>query len=199
MPATALVEPTGRAVEILESAHRLMVEQGMKAVTMRGVARATGISPGNLAYHFPTLDALLDALMRSVLAPYLNAFARLRESAGGDPFESLRAVLSYVLDDLASKETTLFFPELWALANRDAAVARHMDALYSAYIAALADLIEAARPDLQADQVAELALFICASIEGQTVFIGYERTYGARRSGLKELALVAMLDAVRSR
>lgn len=188
-----------RQLAILAAAHELMVEQGVAQVSVRAVARAAGISPGNLGYYFPTHSDLLDALLHWVLEPYLETFARLRAAAEGNPLAALRAVLSYVLDDLGTKNTTMFFPELWVLANRDDAAAKHMCGLYDAYIEVLEELIAAARPDLSRRAIADLALFVCASIEGQTVFIGHNRPHTKRRAALKKLTLDTMVAAVRNR
>lgn len=48
---------------ILETARRLFNEEGLSRVGVRDVARALEMSPGNLAYHFPTKDDLVEALV----------------------------------------------------------------------------------------------------------------------------------------
>jgi AcrR family transcriptional regulator len=48
---------------ILDTARGLFNERGLHRVGVRDIARATGMSPGNLAYHFPTKDGLVSALM----------------------------------------------------------------------------------------------------------------------------------------
>ena len=94
-------QPAGRRREqILEIAKDLMVDEGVSAVTMRRVAREAGISPGNLHYHFPVYDLLLEELVDWVLAPYLATFEILKADSSDDPIRALRAVLEYVLNDL---------------------------------------------------------------------------------------------------
>ncbi len=181
---------------ILEAARRLMSEEGAGAVTVRGVARAAGIAPGHLGYYFPSLDALLDALLDSVIGPYLEAFEKLRAGDGQEPVDSLRAVLDYVIGDLARRETTRFFPQLWVLANHDDRAREQMRTLYDKYLHVLEELVAAVRPDLDGERVSDLALFICASIEGQTVFIGHERPYAQHRAALHAIAVDSMIAAV---
>src|SRR5690349_18684968 len=48
---------------ILDTARALANERGLHRVGVREIARATGMSPGNLAYHFPTKDDLVSALV----------------------------------------------------------------------------------------------------------------------------------------
>ena len=183
---------------ILKSARVLMSEAGAAAVTVRGVARAAGIAPGHLGYYFPNLNALHGALLDYMLAPYLEAFARLRGQSKGDPIAGLKSVIEYVLSDLASAETTQFFPELWVLANHDDGARARMRELYDQYLDVLEALIGEIRGDLPAARVSELALYICASIEGQTVFIGFERPYARHRQALREITVTSMLETVRN-
>jgi AcrR family transcriptional regulator len=180
----------------LESARALMINQGVGAVTIRGVARAAGISPGNLGYHFANYDELLHSLMEWVLAPYLKNFAILRASVVDDPIASLRAVINYVLDDLSTEDTTMFFPELWVLANRDQRAAVYMQELYDTYMKVLEEIVAATRPDLATEEHQQLSLFICTSIEGQTVFVGYQRPYVKHQHALKRITMDVMISAV---
>ena len=51
---------------ILDTARDLFNTQGLSRVGVRDVARAVDMSPGNLAYHFPTKDALVTALVEEL-------------------------------------------------------------------------------------------------------------------------------------
>jgi AcrR family transcriptional regulator len=53
---------------ILDAARRLFNERGVHATGVREIARALGMSPGNLAYHFPTKDLLVEAVLRELRA-----------------------------------------------------------------------------------------------------------------------------------
>jgi AcrR family transcriptional regulator len=53
--------------QLLDAAARLTMEQGMTAVTLDAISGATGVSKGGLLHHFPTKNALLDALFDSLL------------------------------------------------------------------------------------------------------------------------------------
>jgi AcrR family transcriptional regulator len=187
-----------RREAILDAAKVLMAEEGAAAVTMRGVARAAGIAPGHLSYYFPNLDALLEALIAQVITSYIETFDRLRAETREDPVAGLRSVLEYVLEDLATRETTKFFPELWVLANHEDSARTRMCELYDRYLHVLESLIAEIRPDLQEERITELALYICAAIEGQTVFIGHERPYAAHRQALKKIAVQTLLHTVQS-
>ena len=185
-----------RKDQIIEVARKLMIDEGLSAVTMRRVARESGISPGNLHYHFSNYGLMLGALLDAVLEPYLIKFEALKAESQGNPVTAMTAVLEYVLNDLANKETTMFFPELWVLANRNDKAEQQMGKLYDTYMSVLIGLINNIRPDLNKKRTKEIALFICASIEGQTVFIGYETTHKQHRKALKKITLTTIMKLV---
>lgn len=186
-----------RLASILEAAKGLLIDEGLTALSMRRLARELGISIGNLTYYYPNKDALLGDLMAHVVAPYLARFTEFRAQVGPDPRAQLRAVLEYVVDDLATYETTRFFPELWVLANRDEQAQTHMEALYGAYRGVLADIVAQMRPDLGTQQVQDYALIIQSSIEGHTMFVGHHRTHRSRLPAVKPLLVdhcIALID-----
>ncbi|MGI9327834.1 MAG: TetR/AcrR family transcriptional regulator [Pseudomonadales bacterium] len=174
-----------RLANILAAAKQLFIEEGMAAFSMRRLAREVGISVGNLTYYYPNKDALLSDLMRYVIEPYLIRFAEFREAAGTNAEQQLRAVLEYVIEDLATYETTHFFPELWVLANRDEQAKAHMAALYAEYRGVMEEIIAAMRTDLPQQQIEDLALIIQCSIEGHTMFVGHDRTHRSRLPAVK--------------
>ncbi len=55
--------PGARREQILDEAARLILDEGLYAVSMERVARDVGISKGLVYNYFPTRDALLSALM----------------------------------------------------------------------------------------------------------------------------------------
>jgi AcrR family transcriptional regulator len=48
---------------ILESAHRLLIEQGPQAVTLKAIAEAIGMTHGNIGHHFGSSSLLQEALI----------------------------------------------------------------------------------------------------------------------------------------
>ena len=58
--------------KILETALAMFNAQGVHAVGVRDIARAVGISPGNLAYHFPQKEVLVAALIAQLNSANTN-------------------------------------------------------------------------------------------------------------------------------
>lgn len=169
------------------------MELGYSRFTMRKVATAAGISLGNLNYHFPRKDDLLKALLETIFDAYIAEFERRRTAAGASPSLQLAAVLEFWIDDLLSPETTTFFPELWALSNHDPHVAEMTDRLYQDARAPLLALLPKINPALDERSTQRLALLMCASMEGLTVFAGYNKPWSDDHAALKRTLIAAFM------
>jgi AcrR family transcriptional regulator len=70
----------------LESARKLLIEQGPDAITLKAVALDLGMTHTNLIHHFGSAEGLQSALMREMVsnltATMENAIARFRAGAG---------------------------------------------------------------------------------------------------------------------
>ena len=88
------IEAHRRSVEeaILDAAGALVVERGVRAVTMSEVAAATGIGRATLYKYFPDVEAILVAWHERQVASHLTELEALRDGADS-PGERLRAVL----------------------------------------------------------------------------------------------------------
>ena len=189
-PGTAAYE-NGRATaqSIIETAQEIVLRDGLTGLTMRRLAAEAGLSPGNLSYYYATKQDLYDDLFGYVLERYLLAFEQLRTETLGSAEAQLRAVLEFVYDDLSNRETTNFFPELWAAALREPWAARHFERIYSTHRGVLENILSELRPELPRATLKDIAVILQASIEGQTLFVGHERTYRRRRKAIKELLI----------
>ncbi|WP_455872498.1 TetR/AcrR family transcriptional regulator [Rhizobium yanglingense] len=79
--------------QLLDVAARLATEQGMASVTLDAVSGASGISKGGLLHHFPTKNALLDALFDSLLERFDQ---ELDELMRADPAPQGRFTRAYL-------------------------------------------------------------------------------------------------------
>lgn len=182
------------AAKILDVARRIVIDHGMAALTMRRIARELDMSPGNLSYYYASKQDLIEDLFGHVLSGFMLEFERLRELQAGSPKAQLQAVTEYVFDDLASVETTNFFPEMWVMALRDPWAAEQMERIYGLYRSVLMDILQQLRPDLGEQAIADLALTISASIEGHTVFIGHGRQHQSRAPFVKKLIIEQLVN-----
>ena len=94
------------------------------------------------------------------------------------------------------RQTTLFFPELWSLANHDARATELMDNMYDQYRQVLVEVIRAINPTLTDAETNRLALFMSASMEGHTMFVGDQKPWAQDIPQLIELATQSFLGLI---
>jgi AcrR family transcriptional regulator len=198
-PGTATQQKgLSRLLSILDSARDIFMEEGYNSLTMRKVATKANISIGNLNYYYRTKEDLLRDLLDYFITPYLEEFDRARQQAGESPEKQIKAVLKFWLEDLGTPETTVFFPECWALSNHNSFVAELMDNLYSKAREPLNELIPQINPTLTQKESEQLALYMCASMEGLTMFAGFEKPWSTQLSSLKKMSIDNFMDIIKN-
>ncbi len=88
-------------MRLLEAAKRTFAEKGSTA-GLEEIARAAGVGIGTLYRHFPTRDALIEAVYRNETRGLAESARRL--SAECPPVEALRAWLRLFVDHMATKQ-----------------------------------------------------------------------------------------------
>ena len=184
--------------QILKSALSLLVNHGASALTLRRIATESGMNVGSLNYYFRSKDDLIRELLDAVISSYEEAFDEIIHEPGASAEVRLGNLVALILEDITTKKTTRFFPELWAMANHDDFVHDRMNELYERARVSLNELIAEINHRLSADQREILALFISASMEGMTVFAGYEKPWVGQMPLLQLLARKSFVQLVKS-
>lgn len=183
---------------ILRTALGLLIDHGWRAMSMRRVAEACGMKFGNLTYHYRTREDLVRELLDAVISGYEHEFDAIMQGEDLSGEERLERYCRLVLDDIQTRKTTRLFPELWALSNHDPFVHDRMHELYARAPAPLRDIVATMRPDLAADAIDTLTLFISFAMEGSTVFAGYDKPFADRMGTIKRIAISGFADLVRN-
>lgn len=166
-----------RSEEILDAATRILIEDGYAQLSTRKIAAAAGIRPGNLQYYYRTKQDVVRALLERYLARSLQAIEARVAATAGTPAAALRVALDGILADQQS-DACQFFWEVWALAARDATVARAARGFYERYRHGVAAALRAVNPRLAPATARRRATMVVALLEGLTVF-----RLGAGRGG----------------
>lgn len=184
------------ATLILDAAGQLMIEEGYHNFSTRKVASKAGLTVGNLQYHFATKALLIEAMLDQCIGRYLELFARIRPESEGDPRKQLKHLIHVIYADLNTRTTTRFFPELWSLSNHEPYATKLMDDMYAKYRAVLVEVIQAINPSLKPREANQLALFMSASIEGHTVFVGHNKPWLQDTQKMADLAVLSFLHLI---
>jgi AcrR family transcriptional regulator len=136
---------------------RLLEEGGSDAVTIRGVARLTGVSHTAPLHHFPHREALLDAMAQRGFDRMLAALAASVPDPAAPPVVQLRAYgMAYV-------DTAVAYPRLF-----DLMFGRPRDAVGETAGFLLVDLCAAAiaRGDLAGSDPLRLSHLLWSAVHG---------------------------------
>jgi len=184
--------------QILHAALEILVEEGYRAMSMRRVAAACDMKLGNLTYHFPTREDMVRELLEAVIASYEIEFDAIVQMPGVRAEQRLADICGLILEDIRTKKTTRIFPELWALSNHDPFVLDRVQELYGRARIPLLEIVAEMRPDLPQQDRQDLALFISASMEGMTVFAGYDKPFCHRMPAISDIATESFLHLLRT-
>lgn len=96
--ASATETPTREL--ILDAAERLFAKHGLDGVAVRDLARETGLTPSSLYNHFPSKEALYDAVLERGLRPIVEMTAEAWQAGPLKP-QSVRAQIDQMVAHLA--------------------------------------------------------------------------------------------------
>ena len=149
VPSTTTESSTDE--RILDATIAVLAREGIAGVSMRAVAREAGVAVGLANYHFDNKTELVCAALRRIGDQDMELVA---PSDDGEPADHLRRCLRRALDPsfLAPNYLSLRL-QLWSLAGVDRRFAEINQAAQRRYLEGLADLVEAARPDLERDEI----------------------------------------------
>ncbi|NEB02720.1 TetR/AcrR family transcriptional regulator [Streptomyces sp. SID13726] len=135
-----------RQERILDAVLTLLSRHGISGVSMRAVAREAGVALGLVNYYFEDKTGLISAALRCIEE---QDVALVRPGPGASPERQLRAALRRVAaPEFLTTEYLSLRLQLWSLAQAHEDFAAINTTAQKRYRSGLAELIHAARPDL---------------------------------------------------
>lgn len=180
--------------QILDAVQSVIVREGVRGASMRQVAQEADVSLGLLSYHFDDKDSLIVAAFERATTTLrdasLEAASRV-DDADAKVSAFLRGAFSETFLDNAYLRLRV---SLWAVALTDDDVAKVDAAFYDDYAADLKSLIQAARPQLDDDEVTMRTLDVIALSNGLWLdWARFQRTQHLER-GLAQCEEIALAD-----
>ena len=178
-----------RKQQILQAAIEIIASKGYGKLTMRGLARASGMKLGALQYHFRTWEDMLRALATYIGDAYQRSWETL--DLNGEE-ASLQELVRFIMDDPAGSALSgdEFFPQMWAMAQVEPAMAEKLNELYGVYLEKLEKRLTA----LGSRSPAADALAIMSLLEGTIVFVGDGRRWANHADAVRD-AIRELLEA----
>ncbi len=190
-----------RRQEIVNGLMQAMADKGYEKASIQSIAKAAGLSPGLIHYHFKTKQEILIALIHQISEQAAQRFTLLAEAAGNAQ-QQLDAYIdaALALGDGSNPEAVT----AWVIIGAEAVRIEEVRALYQQIIRQhsqqLSELLQQAAAEngmtLSPSQTADISAFVIASIEGSyqlaTTAPAANPGYAAR---LLKQALTGMLQA----
>ncbi len=171
-----------RKLQILQTAIKIIANSGYGSLTMRALARESGIKLGALQYHFRTREVMLRALVAYIAAEYKKNFELVRPGVDAlDIDELLTFLLNDPLQHLFQEDR--LWPQLWGMMLVEPLVADLVDDIYRDYIQVFEKSLERnGSTTPRAD-----ALLIMSMVEGTTLFVSKGRPWSDENTTVIEL------------
>ena len=159
-----------RRSEIADGLLSVMAEQGYERASVAAIARAAGLAPGLVHYHFDNKEAILLAVIARLRARLDDRYRARLDAAGDDPFERLMALVDAHValgPDADPRAVTA-----WVVIGGEAVSQPAVRALYAEFVQErLAELRRLAAACLRAQgravrDAAPIAAAILSAIEG---------------------------------
>ena len=179
---------TETVAAILKAALSVLINEGAGAFTIRRIAAECGMKVGNVSYHFPRKEMLVQVLLDDMLESYDKLLDDRVRQPGLTAAERLRRIIVLCLEDIAGLRTTRLFTELWALANHNALIADRVRVFYARIHDIIGEHVVALNPALAPREVRSVALFISAAMEGATPFLGYQKPWADQMPDIVRIA-----------
>ena len=171
-----------RKLQILQTAIKIIADSGYGSLTMRALARESGIKLGALQYHFRTREVMLRALVDYISAEYKKNFELVTRDADSlDIDELLTFLLTDPVEGLFQEDR--LWPQLWGMMLVEPLVADLVDDIYRDYIQVFEKSLERSGSTApRAD-----ALLIMSMVEGTTLFVGKGRPGSDQKTTVYDL------------
>jgi len=193
-------EGTKQADAILRAARALFVREGAGGFSARRVAKEAGLSLGSVQHVFPTTEALLVAMLESVVTSYDQRYQAMIGKLPLNARARWEAVVEFLIKDVFDQDTRRLFFGFWALSSHNRLANAMLKEAYAYHAGTLAAFIAAVRPDLDEARCRATALQVAALIEGWMVFTAAGASVASRerlRQTLRE-GIEALVSAAQS-
>jgi AcrR family transcriptional regulator len=178
---------------VLECAQDVLIRQGYTGFTMRAVSGAAGITPGNLAYHFPSKQMLLRAVVAHIVTGYSTQFEALLSDTKLTKGQGLKNLAQWLLTDAVDEESVRTFRELWAISLHDDVVRETVDDLYDDLMNGVVELLQRSHPDIEMRTLQEIVQLLAFFSEGSVVLYGTRRDRVVSQDRVFDI-LIKLLD-----
>lgn len=173
-----------RKQEILQTALEIIADEGYGNLSMRALARASGMKLGALQYHFRTWEDMLRALVDFIAGVLRERLASSNRDSGD---LTIREIAVFMLDESVDEElfSDKLWPQLWAMQQVEPLVSDLLEDVYAEYLQILERALEARGSQSPRAE----ALCLMSLLEAESLFVGEGRRWEGDRGAMRETIL----------
>ena len=197
-PASETARHRTRKAEIVETARRILIEEGHHRLTMRNVAENVGIKLASLQYYFPNKSDLITALMNLEKETYLSLVESLLGVADASASDkAVAATLDRLFEEYQDEQSLNFNEQLWALSvGEPQSMDQYMDGYLDIWDSAV-EMIGRFDPESTDDERRSRAVLIMALVDGLETFLRAEQLRRQLPKTMKETVATLIKSIVR--
>lgn len=197
-PAGETARQRTRKAEIVETARRILIEEGHHRLTMRNVAENVGIKLASLQYYFPNKSDLITALMNLEKETYLSLVESLLGVADASASDkAVAATLDRLFEEYQDEQSLNFNQQLWALSvGEPQSMDQYMDGYLDIWDSAV-EMIGRFDPESTDDERRSRAVLIMALVDGLETFLRAEQLRRQLPETMKETVAKLIKSIVR--
>lgn len=200
MNTNAISEPLSqsqsRKEDILQVAIEIMINEGHAHLSMDKVAKKLGISKGNITYHFPNKKVFIQNIFTELMRQSQTDRQIPQDRYVSSLEERLRLKLEREFEILLEPKHDTRVWETLAYSTHDRNVGLAFEKLFDWFLGEFIDVVAPLRPDLDRQELHDLAMFIVSIPRGLLVFLGSARDCD-RREELVAMAIDQTMDMVK--
>jgi len=178
-----------RKREILQMAIEIIEDEGYGSLSMRALARASGMKLGALQYHFRTWEDMLRALVEYIDTELSKGFQQQIDDSGSP---TMLEIAEFMLDE--SGQGLIFsdrlWPQLWAMEQVEPLVSDLLEDVYAGYLR----LLEQVLTEKGVSEPRAEALCLMSLMEGESLFTGTGRRWESDKQAVRDTILALIKE-----
>jgi AcrR family transcriptional regulator len=165
-PRPASAKGANSVKKIVRQGAEILLEEGLRAVNKRRIARALDISDGNVSYYFPTRESLWSAVLEYELEEY---FRRFHSSFLGSEHPVQARFDDYVgkwVEEYEDRMVRVFFSQILTFGETEPLIAHYRDRVYRIFFEHLLGFAKELAPKADPDELQQRVLLVMSLLEG---------------------------------
>lgn len=173
-----------RKQQILQTAIEMIADEGYSSLTMRALARASGLKLGALQYHFKTWEEMIRAMVTHIATGYRQDLAAMRPNTDE---VSVAELALFLLSDSAGDSilSDKLWPQLWAMQEVEPLVGELLEEVYAEFL----KIFQAALKRQGSAAPRAEALALMAMLEAESLFTARGKRWHRDRAAVHEVIM----------